>query len=54
MSSSRDKWSVRWDLKRQTFRLLLPRVRAIEKASLWPRGPLDLINGGDAMRRAAS
>ncbi|MCI37753.1 hypothetical protein A2U01_0058979, partial [Trifolium medium] len=59
MSSSRDAWSVRWDLKRQSFRLTLPRVKASEKTSLWPRGPLDdlgsqpldLINGCDHVRR---
>ncbi|MCH88313.1 hypothetical protein A2U01_0009197 [Trifolium medium] len=37
MRSSIDAWSVRWDLKGQTFRLLMPHVKASEKASLWPR-----------------
>ncbi|PNX87259.1 hypothetical protein L195_g043346 [Trifolium pratense] len=41
MSPSRDAWSVRWDVKRQMFRLILTRVTAI-KADRWI-----LINGRD-------
>ncbi|MCI08931.1 hypothetical protein A2U01_0030013, partial [Trifolium medium] len=33
MNSSRDAWFVRWDLKRQTFRLILPCVLASEGVS---------------------
>ncbi|MCH89606.1 hypothetical protein A2U01_0010506 [Trifolium medium] len=34
ISPSRDAESVEWDVKRQTFRLHLPRVRASEWVSL--------------------
>ncbi|MCH85160.1 hypothetical protein A2U01_0006004, partial [Trifolium medium] len=62
MSSSGDAWSVRWDLKGQTFHLLLPHVWATkrclyglgERLMVFDQDRWIEINGGDAMRRVLS